>query len=56
MSLLALSGAVLLWLIANAKWLHALAAVLYVVALLASVLARRDARVGGLRGNATDEK
>ena len=55
LSALALSGAILIWLVANPKWLHALAAVLYVVALIASALARRDARGGGLRSRTTDE-
>jgi Flp pilus assembly protein TadB len=47
-SVLAFGAAVLIWLLANPGWLHALAGVLYVVALIATALARRDARAIGL--------
>lgn len=53
---LAFGAAILIWLTANPGWLHAVAAVLYVVGLLASVGARRDARAIGLRSRVTDEK
>jgi hypothetical protein len=54
--LLAFGGAVLLWLVANPGWLRALAAVLYVAALIANMLARRDARAIDLRSEATEDK
>lgn len=43
---LSLGGAGAIWLAATPRWLHAVAAGLYVVSLLASALARRDARAG----------
>jgi len=53
---LAFGVAAVLWLAASPGWPHALAAVLYVVALIASALARRDARAAGLRRGATNGK
>ena len=53
-SVVAFGAAVLFWLVANPGWLRALAAVLYVVALIASALARRDAC--GLRSTTTEKK
>src|ERR1700730_8243826 len=43
-AVLAFGGAVLIWFAASPGWPRALAAVLYVVSLLASALSRRDAR------------
>ena len=54
--LLTLGAAVLIWLAAGHGWPSALAAVLYVVSLVASALARRDARAKGLRSRITDEE
>jgi hypothetical protein len=48
--------AVLIWFAASTGWPRAVAAVLYVVSLLASALARRDARAAGLRRGTTDGK
>jgi Flp pilus assembly protein TadB len=55
-SVLTFGAAVLIWLVANPGWLHALAAVLYVVALIASALAHRDARAISLTSRTTEEK
>jgi hypothetical protein len=44
LSVLTFCGAAAIWLVANSGWPHALAAVLYVVTLIASALARQDAR------------
>jgi hypothetical protein len=56
LAVLAFGGAVALWLVADPGWLHALAAILYVVSLLATALSRRDARAKGLRGDGAGEK
>jgi len=48
-SWVAFSAGALILLTANAGWLDALGGALYVVGLLASVAARRDARASGLR-------
>jgi len=53
---LAFGTAVLIWLTANHGWPRAIGAALYVVALIANALARRDARAAGLRAGTTDEK
>jgi hypothetical protein len=53
---LAFGVAVLIWFAAGSGWPRAVAAVLYVVSLLASALARRDARAIGLHSGTTDEK
>ncbi len=55
-SVLASGAAALIWFAVNSSWLHALAAVLYVVSLLASATARRDTRAIRLRSGTTDEK
>lgn len=55
-AVLAFGVAAVLWLAAGSGWPRALAAVLYVVSLLASALSRRDARAAGLRSSVTDEK
>jgi hypothetical protein len=55
-AVLAFGAAVLIWLAASHGWPRALAAVLYVVALLSNALARRDARAAGLRSGAMDAK
>lgn len=49
-------AAVLIWVAASHGWPRAVAAVLYVVALIANSLARRDARAADLPAVATDEK
>jgi hypothetical protein len=56
LSVLALGGTILISRAANPGWLYALAVVLYLVALLASAAARRDARAAGMRRGTTDEK
>lgn len=53
---LAFGAAVLIWLTANHGWPRVIAAVLYVLGLIANALARRDARAAGLRTVTTDEK
>lgn len=55
-AVVAFGATVLIWLIASHGWPRALAAVLYLVALLANVLARRDARAAGLPTETTDGK
>lgn len=54
--LLALGGAMLIMYTAKAGWLYGLAVVLYLIALLASAAARRDARAASLRRTAADKK
>lgn len=56
LSILALSGAILIWRAAKPGWMYALAVVLYLFAVLASVAARRDARAASLARRTTDEK
>jgi hypothetical protein len=56
LSVLALGGTGLIWSVANPGWLYALAAALYLFALLASAAARRSARAAGLRRRTADEK
>lgn len=56
LSVLALGGTLVIWRVANSGWLYAVAAVLYLVGLLANAAARRDARAAGLRRRTTDEK
>jgi hypothetical protein len=55
-SVLAVGGAILIWSAARPGWMHALAAVLYLLGLLASVKARRDARAAWLGSRTPDEK
>jgi Flp pilus assembly protein TadB len=55
-AMLAFGVAVLIWFAASTGWPRAVAAVLYVVSLLASALARRDARAAGLRSGTMDGK
>lgn len=54
-AVLALGGASVTWLAATSHWLHAVGASLYVVSLLASALARRDARNAGSRSSPMEE-
>jgi hypothetical protein len=49
LSILALGALMLIWTAAKPGRVYALAAILYVIALLASAAARRDARAAGLR-------
>ena len=55
-AILSFGVAALIWSVAGPGWPHAVAAVLYVVALLVSALSRRDARAASLRGKTTHEK
>jgi hypothetical protein len=55
-AVVAFGAAILIWLAANHGWPRAIAAVLYVLALIANGLARRDARAAGLRTGLTDEE
>jgi hypothetical protein len=55
-AVLACGAAVLIWLAANHGSPRAIAAVLYVASLLASALARRDARAAVLPSRTTDEE
>jgi hypothetical protein len=52
---LAFAAAVVIWLAAGSGWPRGVAAILYVMALLANALARRDARATGLPGATTDD-
>jgi hypothetical protein len=54
-AVLAFGAAALIWFAAGSGWPHAFAAVLYVVALIASALSRRDARRSGLRRTSTTD-
>lgn len=55
-AVLAFGVAAVLWIAAGPGWPHALAAILYVVSLLATALSRRDARAAGLRRSTTDDR
>jgi len=55
-AVLASGVAILITLAASPGWPRAVAAVLYVVSLLASALARRNVRAAGLRSGTTDGK
>jgi protein-S-isoprenylcysteine O-methyltransferase Ste14 len=54
--LLTLGGAILVWRSAKLEWMQALGLVLYIFALIASAVARRDARAAGIGRGTTDEK
>ncbi len=56
LAVLAFGGAVVLWLVADPRWLRALAAILYIGSLLATSLSRRDARAKDLRRSAVGEQ
>ena len=55
-AVLAFGVAAVLWLAAGPGWPHALAAILYVLSLLATALSRRDARAAGLPSSTTDDR
>jgi hypothetical protein len=55
LSVVAFGGGAVIFGSANAGWLYGLAGALYIVGLLATVAARRDARAPGLRRERTEE-